>query len=79
MPFILFLSWFLCKNTRHLEDRRRQPRSEPAKLKTTYIQHFSGELKFTAIACIFQDGLIVYLYNEPTPKLVEPSQFDDQK
>ena len=39
--------------------------------KTTYIQHFSGELKFTAIEFVVKT-LIINKYNEPTQKLVEP-------
>jgi hypothetical protein len=42
--------------------------------KTIHIQHFSGELKFTAIECIIQEGSIIFIYNEPTQKLVEPKQ-----
>ena len=39
--------------------------------KTTYNQHFSGELKFTAIEFVVK-ALIISIYNEPTQKLVEP-------
>ena len=39
--------------------------------KTTCIQHFSGELKFTAIEFVVKT-LIICIYNEPIQKLVEP-------